>query len=156
MTKKWENYEDVAVYLLNQFSDKFGLDSVSGKQTVPGEITKTNWEIDGKGIRSEDGAIIIVECKRHLKSKQNQEVLGGLSYRIIDSGAAGGILVSPLGFQKGAKLVAEANNIMQVQLNSNSTNSEYLIRFLKNVCIGLVDSLEVRATVTGIFLTKVQ
>jgi hypothetical protein len=42
-----------------------------------------------------------------------------LAYRIIDTGADGGILVSPLGLQEGAERVAAAENIISVRLNED-------------------------------------
>ena len=47
MNKKWETYEEVATYLLNEFADKFGLSRVEGKQQLKG--IETNWEIDANG-----------------------------------------------------------------------------------------------------------
>src|SRR5262250_1546186 len=40
--------------------------------------------------------------------------LGGIAYRIRDSGAEGGIVVSPLGLQEGAAKVAKKENIVSV------------------------------------------
>jgi hypothetical protein len=47
---KWQSYEEIAAYLLNQFADTFGLKTVEGKQTVVGLRSGTNWEIDAKGL----------------------------------------------------------------------------------------------------------
>src|SRR5215210_705819 len=97
---KWESYEQVAAYLLNQFASEFGLERVEGKQKVVGQRSGTDWEIDAKGFRSGDTGFVIVECRRYTTSKQNQGKVGALAYSIIDSGAEGGIIVSPLGLQE--------------------------------------------------------
>jgi len=34
MTKKWETYEEVARFLLEKFKEKFGLETVEGKQKI--------------------------------------------------------------------------------------------------------------------------
>lgn len=141
--KKWESYEQVAQYLLDQFAAEFGLERVEGKQSVVGLRSGTAWEIDGKGIREGNTGFLIVECRRYTTSKQNQGKAGSLAYSIIDSGAEGGIIVSPLGFQVGAQKVAAAENIIPVKLNAGCSRYEYLMTFLNKVMVGLHDKLDV-------------
>lgn len=142
MKRKWETYEEVSVYLLNQFATEFGLSNVEGKQLVPGN-SGTRWEIDAKGFLIDEEGFVIVECRRYNNSKQNQEKLAGLAYRIIDTGASGGIIVSPLGLQAGAELVAKAGNIVSITLDKDSTSEDFLMKFLNKVFIGFSDNLEV-------------
>lgn len=134
---KWKTYEEVAAYLLGMFAEHFGLSRVEGKQSVDGLRSKTKWTIDAKGISSGAEAFIIIECRRHTTSKEDQEQLGGLAYRIIDTGAQGGILVSPLGFQSGAQKVAQAENITHVELHPDSTPTEFAMRFLNQMFVGI-------------------
>jgi hypothetical protein len=94
---QWQSYEEVGTYLLDRFATEFGLDRVEGKQGVAGQRSGTSWEIDAKGFRLGQDGFVIVEFRRYTTSRLNQEDLGGLAYRIIDSGAEGGIIVSPLG-----------------------------------------------------------
>jgi hypothetical protein len=75
---------------------------------VSGNRSSTKWEIDARGVKPGDEGFVIVECKSHASSKPNQELLGGLAYRIMDTGARGGIIVSPLDLQEGAVKVAAA------------------------------------------------
>lgn len=110
----WETYEEVAVYILDQIASNLGLERVEGKQHVYGSRSSTNWEIDGRGVNIDGEGFVIIECRRYTTSKQNQERVGGLAYRIIDTGASGGILVSPLGFQEGAKKIAAAEGIQEI------------------------------------------
>jgi hypothetical protein len=135
------SYEEVAAYLLNRFRADFGLERVEEKQPIPGKESGTTWVIDAKGVRESDGATIIVECRRHTTEKADQGEVGELAWRIIDTGAAGGILVNPLGLQKGAKLVAAAKNIVSVQLDENSTNEEFIMRFLNQIFAGVKDTI---------------
>jgi hypothetical protein len=134
--KPWRNYEEVATHLLDQFSSEFGLEWVESKQHVHGS---TDWEIDAKGVMVGGEGFVIIECRCHTKSKQNQEQVGGLAYRIIDAGASGGIYVSPLGFQEGAKKVAAANGIHEVLMRADSTRTEYMLSFLNKVFLGVSD-----------------
>jgi len=121
---------------LEQFADHFGLGHVEGKQLVPG-ASGTNWVIDAKGVKSDGGGIVLVECRRHTTSKLSQEQLGGVAFRIIDTGAQGGITVSPLDLQKGAKLVAAHANIVHGMLDPKSTTTEYVMKFLDKFFVGL-------------------
>jgi len=134
----WKTYEEVAAYLLNMFAEHFGLARVEGKQIISGGIrSNTEYEIDAKGICQGNEAFVIIECRRRTTSRQNQEQIGGLAYRIINTGAQGGIVVSPLGFQSGAKKVAQAENIVHVELHEKSTPTEFAMRFLNKVFLGI-------------------
>jgi hypothetical protein len=139
--KQWRNYEEVAAFLLNEVIHEFGLDRVEGKQEVRGHRSGTDYEIDAKAVAEDDSIFFIVECRRYTTSKQNQDKLTGLAYRILDSGASGGIVVSPLGLQEGAARVAAAENIHSVLLDKDSTRTEYLLRFLNQVRIGIADRI---------------
>ena len=133
----WKSYEEVAAYLLNQIITEFGLEKVEGKQMVMGNRSGIEWEIDAKGVGKGKEIFFIVECRLYKTSRQNQERIGGLAYRIIDTGAKGGILVSPLGLQKGAARIAKMENIHTVILNENCTETEYILKFLDRVRVGM-------------------
>ena len=138
----WRSYEEVAAFLLTQFQDYFGLKDVEGKQKIKGLRSHTDWQIDAKGRMTGDGEMfVIVECRRHTTSGQKQEDLAGLAYRIIDTGAAGGIIVSPLPLQEGAKKVAQAEQIVEVTLNKDCTTSDYVMQFLHRLLVGACDAL---------------
>jgi len=140
----WKSYEEVAAYLLNHFAKEFGLIRVEGKQTVHGLRSGTDWEIDAKGVHEgEDQGFIIIECRRYTTSKQNQEKLGSLAYKIVDTGASGGIIVSPLGLQQGAKKIAAHEKVLDVQLNANCTPEEFALKFLNRLMIGVKDNFKV-------------
>lgn len=137
MDTKWRSYEEVATYLLNQMAKEFGLKRVERKQKVQGARSGTTWTIDAKGVRDNGDGFVIVECRRYTTSKQNQERLGSFAYRIHDAGAAGGIIVSPLGIQKGAAKIAAAENIVSVQLDANCTPTQFTMQFLNRIFVGL-------------------
>lgn len=145
--KTWLSYEEVATYLLNEFADRFGLEYVEGKQLALGHKSGTTYEIDGKGFRQDGTGFVIVECRRYTTSKQNQEKVGALAYRIIDTGAKGGIIVSPLGLQEGANLIAGRENIISVLLSKDSTQQQYVLKFLNDIMIGLHATLSFKASV---------
>ncbi len=115
-------------------------DPVRGKQDIDGEAT--TWEIDAKGIRDDDCAFLVVECKCH-KSRIHQGILGNLAFSIIDAGGTGGVIVSPMDLQKGAKKIAASQNIVHVKLPANSTPENFIIKFLNKVFAQLTDKLVV-------------
>jgi hypothetical protein len=139
--QSWKTYEDVATFLLDKFAQEFGLQRVEGKQLIDGLRSGTKWEIDAKGIREGDSGFIIVECRRNTTSRQNQEKIAGLAYRIVDVGAAGGIVVSPIGLQEGARKVAVAENIVEVHLDENSTADDFFLSFLNRIMVGVSDTI---------------
>ena len=155
-SQTWQSYEEVAAYLLDQIAAEFGLERFEGKQIMPGKRSSTNWEIDAKGIGNNDEIFFIVECRRYTTSRQNQDRVGGLAYRIIDTGAKGGILVSPLGLQEGASKIAYAENIYSVILNENSTTAEYVLKFLERTRYGkhLQGNLSFRGTISAKVIRK--
>jgi hypothetical protein len=142
-TKRWKSYEEVATYLLNQFAHEFGLDRVEGKQKILGQRSGTTYEIDAKGIRQGNVGFVIVECRRYTTSKQNQEKVDALAYRIINTGADGGIIVSPLGLQEGAEQIAAAENILSVRLNEDCNKYEFVLGFLYKIMLGTYDPISV-------------
>jgi len=139
--RTWKLYEEVSAYLIDKCAIEFGFARVEGKQKVSGYRSGTEWEIDAKGVREGDEGFVIIECRMRTKSKQKQEDVGALVYRISDTGASGGIIVSPLGLQEGAKKVAQAENIIEVQLDPNSTPQEFSMRFLNKLMVGMRENI---------------
>jgi hypothetical protein len=125
----WRNYEEVAQHLLNEFAEHFHLSQVEGKQHVVG-ASGTRWEIDAKAVLVDDSGFIVVECRRHTRKGVSQEQVAGLAYRIKDTGAHGGIVVSPLDLQIGAKIVAAHEGIRHMRLDENSTTAEYIFSLM--------------------------
>lgn len=132
---EWETYESLAVFLLDKIGAMLGLERVEGKQKLVGDVG-TDWEVDGKGVRNDGGEIVVIECRRYTRSKLKQEAVGGFAYRIRDLGADGGIMVSPLGLQRGAKLIAEKEGITEIRLAPDSTRTAYVLQFGGNAVIG--------------------
>lgn len=126
---KWRTYERVAQQILNDLGPQLGLTGVQGKQVAAG-VSGTDWEIDAKGVREIDGGIVVIECRRKLKSRIKQEELAGFAYRIKDIGAVSGIAVSPLPLQEGAEKVAAFEKIIHMQLGPTDTPDNFLAIFL--------------------------
>jgi hypothetical protein len=149
MKQRWRTYEEVATYLLNRFANEFGLTQVEGKQEIAGLCSGTNWKIDAKGVREGNEGFVIVECRRYMTSKQSQEKLASLAYRLLDTGAQGGIIVSPLGIQEGAAKIAASENILNVRIDANSTPTEFVMQFLNKIMVGVSGKFGFRGNVTA-------
>jgi hypothetical protein len=148
MTKQFESYEEVAQYLLDQFAAELGLKRVEAKQELPRLRSGTSWEIDANGVKLDGEGFVIVECRRYTTSKLKQEHAASLAYRILDTGAKGGILVSPMDLQVGAKKVANAENIIEVKLTPDSTRHEYVLGFLNRFMVGVQDKIGIQEKVS--------
>ena len=144
-SQRWRGYEEVATYLLNQFSKEFGLKMVEGKQLVPG-ASGTNWEIDAKGYSDNGDGFLIVECKCYSDSSVNQGTLAHLAYEIKDTGAEGGIIVTTVDFQEGAKKIAAHEGIATVVLDINSTTKDYILKYLTKTFAGVSIHGKAKAT----------
>jgi len=116
---------------------------VEGKQAIKGKRTGAKYCIDAKGVCEGKEGFLVIECRRYTTSRQKQEQVAALAYRIQDAGASGGIIVSPLGIQKGAKKIAAAENIHTVLLDESSTEESYILQFLNQVMVGRTDRLSV-------------
>ena len=71
-----------------------------------------------------------------------------LAFRITDTGAVGGLVVSPMGLQEGAAKIATSQNIVAVQLDRDANEYEYVLRFLKQVMIGIHDQIKLKDIAT--------
>lgn len=149
--KTWRTFEEVAQYLLDQFAYHFGLEHVEEKQKVLGLESGRQIEIDAKGVNEDGVCFFIVECKKH-KKRLDTDKLDAMAFRIIDSGADGSIVVSPMGLQAGAAKIAASQNIGSVQLNRDANEYEYVLRFVKTVMIGGSDHLNLKDTATVVKL----
>ena len=140
----WQDYENVARHLLNEIAETFGLTSVEGKQLLNNTKSGTSWEIDAKGIRSDGSGFTLVEIRRYATRRLNQESTAAIAYRIRDTRSKGGIIVTPLGLQSGAKKVAKRARLIDVRLEANSTIQSYVLRALNHARVGVFcESLQV-------------
>jgi len=151
MSKESERYEQVTRAILEQCREQLGFKEVRPKSKIPGK-TGTRWEIDATCYRVESEGMILVECRRHTTRKIDQEQVAGLVFRIRDTGAEGGLVVTPLGFQEGAELVAKACKVTMATLNPNATEREYVLRIAEQLFIG-VSAVGASAVPGGVTVT---
>ncbi len=125
----WETYEQVARKVVSDLRRALGVGDVTGKEKLQGESGAT-WEIDGKATSGVSEGFFVIEARRHTTSGQKQEHMAALAYRIQDLGGTGGIIVSPLPLQHGAKLIAAYEHIAELRLAADSTTENYVAQFL--------------------------
>jgi len=132
----WRTYEVIATQILDRIKTELGFSAVEGKQSVPG-LSGTVWELDAKGVRAGSDAFVIIECRRYTTSKLKQDALASVAWRIQDTGASGGLVVSPLGLQEGASKVAASANIVSAVLGIDATSQQFALSFLNNLFVGV-------------------
>jgi hypothetical protein len=133
----WMRYEEVVRLIVDQYRKAFGLDRVEPKQKIPGE-SGTEWEIDIVAYANDGGKLILFECRQQ-KSKIKQGAVGDFAFRIDDTKAAKGYFVTPLGFQKGAEIVAQYKEIGCIRIPRDATAENHIVQFLDSVFIKVTD-----------------
>jgi hypothetical protein len=146
MPKEWKTYEEIGTFLLNEMAKEFNLKKVESKQKLVGKKSGLKWEIDAKGITKDDKEFFVIEFRRYTTKRIPQDDVASLRGIIEDLGAEGGILVSPLGFQKGAKKYAKSYGIIEVKMNENSTNLDHILEFLNKIKVGLSGKLNTKGS----------
>ena len=125
--KSWKSYEELASHILSHFADIVGISSVQAKQRLQGQ-SGTCWEIDAKGICSDGAGFLVIECKERHSSRLNQDIIATLAYKVQDVGAAGAVIITSIGLQKGAKKVASKKGFHIVYLPKESAFEDFVAR----------------------------
>jgi hypothetical protein len=143
----WTVYEDAARRVLADIRKVLGIGTVEGKQTLKG-ASGTTWELDATAYREGSDGFLVIEARRHTGAGLKQEELAAIAYRIQDVGGSGGIVVSPLRMQKGARIVAASADIAHVRLSQESTTESYLAEFMGRRFLGDTVTESLHATDT--------
>jgi hypothetical protein len=137
---QWRTYEEVAQQILDEQREFFGLSRVEGKQNLPA-ANGTTYEIDIVGYQQGSNRLVIFEC-RDYKNRLTQEAVGGFAYRIQVTGAGGGYLVTPIGLQSGAQLVADYEKIGVITIPRGATTEKYVLRFMHDILVKVTDHID--------------
>lgn len=138
---EWQTYEEAARQLLIDVKEYLGINKVEGKKKIKGQNSGTKWEVDVTPYNAKEGKIILVECKHYLKHAINQDTMAGFAYKIEDTGAAGGIIITTLGLQEGAQKIADAEKILTIKLDYNSTSDNYIAQIGKKIFGKVTDKI---------------
>ena len=115
----------------------FGISEIEAKQRLMGDAG-TSWEIDAKGV-VEDG-FLVIECKERSTARLKQHEIAALAFTIKDLGAKGGVIVTSIGLQKGAKKIAEKHDFKIVYLPKESTFEQYVARCGDRIAMKISDN----------------
>ena len=132
-----DHYEAVTRKILHDLREHLGLDRVEGEAKYIGHRSGTEWKIEATGYRVATGALVLVECRRYSERRVEQEEVAAFAYRIGDIGADGGLIVTPIGLQRGAQLVAGAERIGVAMLNAEATETNYALEIAGQLFRGL-------------------
>src|SRR5262245_34344967 len=122
---QWKTYEEVTKAILIDLQTELGLWEVSEGRSYPGQAG-TTWNIDVSARREGSDDLVIFECRRQPTTRIKQEEMAAFAYRVRDIGAAAGIVVTPLGLQQGAELIAQAERIETILLNPDASVENYV------------------------------
>lgn len=75
--------------------------------------------------------------------------MGAFAYRIKDLGAAGGYMVTPIGFQDGADKIAKYEGIHEIRLDADSTATDFTVEFLDKVVHGRSATLKLNLRISA-------
>jgi hypothetical protein len=126
MSASSDRFEQTVRNILEQCRDALGYSRVDPKGKLPGR-SGTEWEIDSTAYLATSGDMVLVECRWRSKKRIDQEQIGGLVFRVQDTGAVAGLMVTSIGLQKGAELVAQANQIGIAKINPDATDRDYVL-----------------------------
>lgn len=138
----YKTYEDAARALLSDVRSFLGLGEVTGEQKLAGR-SGTVWTVEGSAYDVSNERLVLVECKQRKTSALNQETIGGFAYRVNDTGADRGIIITTVGLQKGAKLVADAERITVIKLDYNATSENYIAEIADQLFLKVTDRIRV-------------
>ena len=150
MTHDWQIYESAASIAVEMLRTHLGIQNVEGKQRLDG-VSGVTWEVDARAWCSKSEKFVVIEARRHTTSGIKQKDIAALALQIQDLGAKGGIIVSPLPLQKGAKVLAERYDIEHVVLHSDSTPERMLAEYMgrRFHLVELVEEISVSTTLIG-------
>jgi hypothetical protein len=126
MVENWRNYEDAArkiIGKLNSMKDELRIEKITDKQKIKGKSGE-EWEMEIMASDSESGKPILLECKCWAKPIP-RDVIVSLAYKIKDVGGERGFIITTIGLQKGAKKIAELENIEIIKLNYDATADRF-------------------------------
>ena len=139
MSSESKRYEQVTRSILESLRAHLGTSDVRGEVSYKGK-SGARWKIDASSYRRNDGGLVLVECRLKTTRSVEQGEMAEFAFKIQDIGPSEGLMVTSIGYQKGAKIVAESERIGQATLNPDATDSEYILEIAERLFRGLLIS----------------
>jgi hypothetical protein len=140
--QSWRSYEDAFRSIVAQHQDVFGLDSVEPTAGHAEGSSGHVWDIEVIGYACGQRKMVIFEVR---KKSRNIEPEAAIAFagRIEDTGSEKGYFVTPLGrtLSKGARKIADYNEIGHIQLSVGSTPENYVMKYLNDFFVGLTSTM---------------
>lgn len=146
--KEWERYEDVARQVIDDIKSHLGLSLVNEDKIEFKKKDGGKCEIDISAYDMSDGKLVLVESRKKNKSL-NQEEVHGFAYRIQQTGAKRGIIVTTIGLQQGAQIAADGAKITLIRLNEGSTKEEYVAKITQQIFLKITDKCKMGISFIG-------
>jgi hypothetical protein len=145
--QSWRSYEDAFRSIVAQHQRVFGLESVEPAARHTQGASGHVWDIEVIGYTSGQRKMVIFEVRKKSRNIE-PEAAAGLAYRIDDTGSDKGYFVTSLGrtLSKGARKIADFNEIGHIQLSVDSTPENYVMKYLNDFFVGLTSKM---ATLKG-------
>lgn len=149
----WKNFEDVFRAILAMHMNFFELEKVEPtSKPVPGHARKFKpWAIDVVGYRKGTKRLVLFEVKRRGRNVEPEQA-AGFAYRILDTEAEAGYIVTTMGrdLSSGAKEIADYEKIGHIQVEKDSTPDDYTMKIADNMFVGVTDTVKVSEHIEAI------
>jgi hypothetical protein len=131
----WRKYEDAVRSIIAQHRDLLGLDSVELSPVKLEGKSGNTWNIEIIGYTAGQRKLVLVEVRRKTTRNIEPEEVGGFAYRIEDTGAEKGYMVTPLdrGLSIGAAKIAGYEEIGHINVSVEATPEDYIIQHMNSM-----------------------
>jgi hypothetical protein len=135
------------------FAEMLGISKVEAKQRLAG-ASGTKWEVDAKGVLVDGHGFLVVECKERSNKKIDQAVVASLAFQVDDVGAQGAVIVTSIGLQKGAEIIARHKGFHLVYLPKDGTFEQFFASCGNHLFQKVSDQVNVNFGLAGITFTS--
>ncbi len=140
--RSWRSYEDAFRNIVAQHQDVFGLQSIKPTAGHAEGSSGHVWDIEVIGYTSGHRKMVIFEVRKKSRNIE-PEAAQAFAGRIEDTGSEKGYFVTPLGrtLSKGARKIADFNEIGHIQLSVDSTPENHVMKYLNDFFVGLTANM---------------
>lgn len=136
MSTESDEFEQTVQSILDNLRVALSYTRVEGSKKYTGRVSGRRRQIDATAFRT-DGGIILVECKLY-GGRVKAEVVQAFHYMITkELGAAGGLIVTGIGYQAAAEAIARAEQIGTAILNPEATEHDYVLSIAGRLFTGM-------------------
>jgi hypothetical protein len=139
--ESWKAYREATIRLLKDVKGYTDVERMEGGQKVNIE-SGSECEVDVAAYRVGGEGIIVFECKRWERSIE-QGALVKFHYSIRNSGVNSGIRITPIDLQECITKLAQAEKIIEIKLDFNSTSKSYIAKIVSRIFSRVNDEIAI-------------